>query len=173
MYFYSDNYENENSISKSSKKLREKRKDIQIRLVNIEDPINEELTEVYGVNMVPLMIFLTPRGEVAARRFVTLSAEEVVDEIADQINRGKLPNPVIEDIRTKILESLKFVTSRNDLTEAIAEQIENELAEAISESGIYELVNSNISGINHIISDLQEFKKALQKFSKKQNNFVV
>ena len=71
MYFYSDLYENERSLSKLSKKLSQARKDIQIRLVNIDNPENDELTEMYGVNMVPLIIFLTPKGEVAARRFLS------------------------------------------------------------------------------------------------------
>jgi hypothetical protein len=173
MYFYSDTNENEKRLSKLSRKLSRKRKDIKIHLVNIDDPINGELTEVYGVNIVPLMIFLTPRGEIAARRFLPLSAEDVVDEITDQINKGELPNPMLEETRMKILEAFLSVTKRNDLTELVAEQIENDLAEASSESEINELVNSHISSINHTISDLHEFKKALQKFSKKRNNFVV
>lgn len=173
MYFYSDLYENEKTLSRLSKKLSRKRKDIEIRLVNIDDPGNEELTEVYGVSMVPLIIFLTPRGEVAAKRFLPLSAEDVVNEIADQINKGELPNPVVEEIRTKILESFGSVTKRNELTELIVEQIENDLMEASSETEIYELVNSHISSINHAVSDLQGLKKVLQRYSKKQSDFVV
>ncbi|MCW4025870.1 MAG: hypothetical protein NWE76_00115, partial [Candidatus Bathyarchaeota archaeon] len=94
MYFYSDLYENEKKLSELSRKLSRKMKSIQIRLVNIDDPSNEELTELYGVSMVPLMIFLTPRGEIAARRFLPLSEENTVEEIADQIDKGKLPNPL-------------------------------------------------------------------------------
>ncbi|MCW4020958.1 MAG: hypothetical protein NWF14_07005 [Candidatus Bathyarchaeota archaeon] len=173
MYFYSDLYENEKNLSKISRKLSHKRKDIQIRLVNIDDPGNEELAELYGVNMVPLIIFLTPRGEIAARRFLPLSAEDVVHEIADQIYKGELPNPLVEEIRTRILESFKSVTKRNDLTEIMAEQVETDLMEASTESEICELVNSHISAINHTVSDLQEFKRVLQKHQKKQSNFIV
>ena len=126
MYFYSDLYENEKNLSELSRKLSRKMKGIQIRLVNIDDPRNEELTELYGVSMVPLIIFLTPRGEIAARRCLPLSEEYVVEDIADRINKGELPSPKVEEIRTKILESFKSVTKRNDLTELIAEQIDEE-----------------------------------------------
>jgi len=173
MYFYSDMCEDERSLSRLTRKLSQKRKDIQIRLVNIDDPGNEQLTELYGVNTVPLIIFLTPRGEIAARRFVSLSEEGVVHEVADQINEGRLPNPAAEELRTKILDFLRSVTRRNDLTELIVDQIENDLMEASLEPEICELVNSHISAINHTISDLQEFKRILQKFSKRQNEFVV
>jgi len=173
VYFYSDLYENEKNLSELTKKLSRKRKDIQIRLVNIDDPRNEELTELYGVSMVPLIIFLTPRGEIAAKRFLPLSEEYIVDEIADRINSGELPNPLVEQIRTRVLESFKSVTKRNDLTELIVEQIENDLMEASSESDICELVSSHISAINHTVSDLQEFKRVLQKFSKKREAFIV
>jgi len=173
MYFYSDLYENEQNLSELSKKLSRKRRDIEIRLVNIDEPENEELTELYEVNMVPLIIFLTPNGEIAARRFLPLSAEDVVHEIVDQIGKGELPNPVVEKIRTRISESLKNITKRNDLTELIVEQIENDLMEVNIESEIYEMVNSHISAINHAISDLQELRRNLQRFSKKQNVFIV
>jgi len=173
MYFYSDLYENEQNLSELSKKLSRKRRDIEIRLVNIDEPENEELTELYEVNMVPLIIFLTPNGEIAARRFLPLSAEDVVHEIVDQIGKGELPNPVVEKIRTRISESLKNITKRNDLTELIVEQIENDLLEVNVESEIYEMVNSHISAINHAISDLQELRRNLQRFSKKQNAFIV
>lgn len=173
MYFYSDLYENEKKLSELSRKLSRKMKGIQIRLVNIDDPRNEELTELYGVSMVPLMIFLTPRGEIAARRFLPLSEENTVEEIADQIDKGKLPNPLVEEIRTRILESVRSVTKRNDLTELISEQIENDLIEASSESEISDLVNSHVSAINHTVSDLREFKRVLQKFSKRRDNFIV
>ena len=173
MYFYSDMYENRRSLSKLRKKLSQKRSDIQIRLVNIDDPGNEELTELYGVDIVPVIIFLTAKGEIAARRFLPLTAEDVVHEIADRINRGELPNPAIEKSRTKILEAFRSVANRNELTELVAEQIEGDLMEASQESDIYEMVNSHISAINHTISDLQEFKRILQRFSKKQDAFVV
>jgi len=173
MYFYSDLYENEQNLSELSKKLSRKRRDIEIRLVNIDEPENEELTELYEVNMVPLIIFLTPNGDIAARRFLPLSAEDVVHEIVDQIGKGELPNPVVEKIRTRISESLKNITKRNDLTELIVEQIENDLLEVNVESEIYEMVNSHISAINHAISDLQELRRNLQRFSKKQSAFIV
>jgi len=173
MYFYSGLYENKRDLSKLSKKLRQKRRDIRIRLVNIEDIGNEELTELYRVNMVPVIIFLTPKGEIAARKCVPLSAEDVIREIADRINKGELPNPVVEEIRTKILEAFHSLTKRNDLTQLIAEQIENDLMEAVPESEIYELVSYHISAINHTINDLQEFKRVLQKFSKEQHDFIV
>lgn len=173
VYFYSDLYENEKNLSELSRKLSRKRRYIQIRLVNIDDPRNEELTELYGVSMVPLLIFLTSRGDIAAKRFLPLSEENIVEEIADQINKGELPNPLVEEIRTKMLEALKSVTRRNDLTELIIEEIESDLIEASSESEICELVNSHISAINHTVSDLQQFKRVLHKFSKNRGGFVV
>jgi len=173
VYFYSDLYENEKNLSELTRKLSRKRKDIRIRLVNIDDPRNEELTELYGVSMVPLIVFLTPRGEIAARRFLPLSEEYIVEEIADRINSGELPNPLVEQIRTRILESFKSVTKRNDLTELIVEQIENDLMEASSESEMCELVSSHISAVNHTVSDLQEFKRVLQKFSRRREGFIV
>jgi len=93
MYFYSDMYENEKNLSEITRKISQQRKDIQIRLVNIDDPRNEELAELYGVNMVPLLIFLTPEGEIAAKRFLPLSAEDIVHEIAEKISKGQLPSP--------------------------------------------------------------------------------
>jgi len=173
MYFYSDFYENKKSLSKLSKKLRQDRKDIRIHLINVEDPKNEELTETYEVNMVPVMIFLTPKGEIAARRCLPLSSEDVVCEIADRINSGELPNPAVEEVRVKLLEAFKSVTKRSDLIQLVAEQIENDFREADVESEIYEMVNSHVSALNHIINDLQEFKRILQKFSKGQRGFVV
>jgi len=173
MYFYSDMQEDEKALSKISRKLSRKRNEMQIRLINIEDPRNGELTDLYGVNIVPLLVFLTSRGEIAARRFLPLSAEDVVQEIADQVCRGELPNPWVEEVRTRMLEALKSVTRRNDLTELVVEQIESDLMEASAESEIFEMVNSHISAINHAISDLQEFKKVLKKYEKHRNDFVV
>ena len=92
IYFYSDMHEDEDELSIISRKLSQKRSDIQIHLINIDDPRNEELTQLYEVNIVPLLVFLTPRGEIAARLSLPLSAEDVVQEIADRINMGKLPN---------------------------------------------------------------------------------
>jgi len=173
VYFYSDLYENERKLSKLTRKLTQKNKDIQIRLVNVDDPHNEELTGLYDVNTVPLIIFLTPKGEIAARRYLPLSAEDVVHEIADQVNKGALPDQVAEEVRAKILQAFSSVTKRNELTELIAEQIENDLRETSSETDLREMVNSHISAVNHTINDLQELRKALQMFSKKQNDFLV
>jgi hypothetical protein len=173
MYFYSDLYENRKGLSGLSKKLRQKRKDISIRLVNVEDPENEELTELYKVNMVPVMVFLTLNGEVAARRSVPLSAEKIIEDVADRINKGELPNPAVEEIRAKILESFRSATKRDELTQLVAEQFENDLMGAGPESEIYERVNHHISAINHTIHDLEALKRVLQKFSKNQHDFVV
>jgi hypothetical protein len=173
MYFYSDMQENERKLTKITKKFDHERKDIHVRLINIDDPGNEELTELYGVDSVPLLIFLTPRGEVAAKRFLPLSAEKVVYEITDQINKGELPNTLVEDMKTKILDALKSVTKRSDLTELVAEQLEDDLTEASGKSELYDLINSHISAINHAISDLEEFKRVLQRYSKNQGNFIA
>jgi len=173
MYFYSGLYENKRSLSRLSKKLSRERKDLRVRLVNVEDPRNEELTELYEVNVIPVIIFFTPKGEIAARRSLPLSDEDVVREIADQISKGELPNPTVEGVRAKILEAFKAATKRNDLTHFISEQIENDLKESDSETEINELINSHVSAINHAITDLQELKKILQKFSKKQQDFIV
>jgi len=173
MYFYSDMYENEKNLSEITRKISQQRKDIQIRLVNIDDPRNEELAELYGVNMVPLLIFLTPEGEIAAKRFLPLSAEDIVHEIAEKISKGQLPSPHVEEIKTKIQEAFKSVTRRNELTDLVVEQIESDLVETSMEQEVEELISSHISAINHTVSDLLEIKKILQKFSKKSANFVV
>jgi len=173
MYFYSDIHENERKLSKITKKLGQERKDIHIRLVNIDDPGNNELAELYGVSTVPFLVFLTPKGEVAAKRFLPLSAEKVVCEITDQINKGELPNIIVEELKTKILDALNSVTKRSDLTEIVAEQIENDLTETSGKTELYELINSHISAINHAISDLEEFKRVLQRYSKNQGRFVA
>ncbi|MEM2914941.1 MAG: hypothetical protein QXH91_06045 [Candidatus Bathyarchaeia archaeon] len=173
MYFYSDLYEDKKNLSKISKKIRREIKDVHIRLINVENPKNREVAELYGVNMVPIMIFLTPKGEVAARRSMPLSTEDVVQEVTGRINKGELPDQAAEDIRTKILDALDSVTKRSDLTQLVIEQIENDLLEADTKSEIYKLVDSHISFINHAVNDLQEFKKVLQKFAKKQHNFIV
>jgi len=173
MYFYSDMHENERKLSRISKKLGLERKDIHIRLVNIDDPGNNELTELYSVDTVPLLIFLTPRGEVAAKRFLPLSAENVVCEITDQINKGELPNTMVEELKTKILDALRSVTKRSDLTELVAEQLEDDLTEASGKTELYELINSHVSAINHAVSDLEEFKRVLQRYSKNQGSFIA
>jgi hypothetical protein len=173
MYFYSDAYENEKKLSNLSRKIIQERKDIQIQLINIDDPGNDELTELFGVDMVPVIIFLTSKGDIAAKRFQHLSEKNAVHEIADQINSGELPNPLVEEIKMKILESLKTVTKRSEITTLVVEQIENDLIESTMKSDIDELVNSHISAINHTIRDLQEYKKVLQKHSKRYNDFIV
>ena len=173
IYFYSDMHEDEDELSSISKKLVQKRRDIHIHLINIDDPRNEELTELYEVNIVPLLVFLTPRGEIAARLSLPLSAEEVVQEIADRINLGKLPNPMVEERRMKILESLKSISRRNDLTDVIIEQIESDLMEALTESELIEMIDSHVSAVNHAISDLEEIKKVLKRYQKLRKNFIV
>ena len=173
IYFYSDVHEDEDELSNISRKLAQKRRDIHIHLINIDDPRNEELTELYEVNIVPLLVFLTPRGEIAARLSLPLSAEDIVQEIADRINMGKLPNPTVEERRMKILESLKSISRRNDLIEEIIGQIETDLMEALTEAEITELVNSHISAVNHAISDLEEIKRVLKKYQRLQNDFII
>jgi len=172
MYFYSDLYENERRLSKLSKKLGEELKGVKIHLVNVEDPRNEDITELYDVNMVPVMIFLTSKGEVAARRSVPLSEKEVIHEVTDRINRGELPNPAVEEARVKILEALKSVTQRNDVTQLIINQARNDLLEADSELEIQEIINSYVSIVNHTIHDLRQFGQVLQRFLRK-HEFLV
>ncbi|RLI13103.1 hypothetical protein DRO35_01170, partial [Candidatus Bathyarchaeota archaeon] len=107
IYFYSNLQEDESELSNASKKISQKRRDINIHLINVDDPRNEELAQLYEVDIVPTLIFLTPGGEVAARLSVSLSAEEVIQEIADKISAGELPNPAVEEKRREILENLK------------------------------------------------------------------
>jgi thioredoxin-like negative regulator of GroEL len=172
MYFYSEVYENKKNLSKICTKIS-KSKDIQIRLVNIDDPVNENLTEIFDVNMVPMIIFFTPKGDVAAKKFVPLSEESLVQRIVDQINKGDLPNPLVEETKIRILDTIKSISRRNDLTETIAEQIETDLTESSNYSEIYKLANYYISTINHTISDLQEFKKALKKYQRKSEKYSI
>lgn len=172
IYFYSDLYESKRNLLPIVRKLQ-KRKNIRIRLVNIEDPENEELAEVYGVNSIPLIVFLTPKGEIAARRSMSLSEISAINEIANRIVNGDLPKPHINDLRRKILESLKSVSIRNNLTLIMVDQVENDILEADSESEIYDALNFHISTINHTINDLEEFKRILQKYMKKQQNFII
>ncbi|MFQ6095563.1 MAG: hypothetical protein ACE5NN_05420 [Candidatus Bathyarchaeia archaeon] len=173
MYFYSDLYESERKLSRLCKSLSKERKDIKIKLVNVEDPENEDVTRLYSVNMVPVMIFLTPKGEVAARRCMPLSVREVIEEVTERISNGELPNPVAERVRQKILDAFRSVTKRNDLTQLIVDEVMNDLQEADSELELYEMINSHISAINHTIHDLENFKQVLQKFSKRQPHFIV
>ena len=173
MYFYSDHYESERKLSRLCKSLNKERSDIRIKLVNVENPENEDMTKLYSVNVVPVMIFLTPEGEVAARRCMPLSVKEVIEEVTDRISNGELPNPLAEEIRQKILGAFRSVTKRNDLTHLIVDEVMNDLQEADSEQELYELINSHISAINHTMHDLENFKRVLQKFSKRQPRFVV
>lgn len=173
MYFYSDLYESRRSLLPIVRRLRKKRKYIQIRLINVEDPENSELTELYDVNSVPLIIFLTPKGEVAARKSLPLSDENVIDDIANRIVKGDLPKPQVNELKRKIVKSFKSVSRRNELTQLLIEQIESDILEADSEAEIYNIVNFHISTINHTISDLEEYKRVLQKYMKKQQNFII
>ena len=109
IYFYSNINEDEDELSIISRRISRKRRDIDIHLINVDDPRNEELTQLYGVDIVPLLVFLTPKGEVAARLSIPLSAEDIVQEIADKINTGKLPDPKVEKTRETILKGLKSI----------------------------------------------------------------
>jgi len=173
MYFYSDLYESERKLSRLCKNLSQERRDMKVRLVNVEDPENEDITRLYDVSVVPVMVFLTPNGEVAARRCLPLSAKEVIEEVTERINKGELPNSVAEQMRQRIVSASKSITKRNDLTQIIVEQVINDAQEADSESELYELINSHISAVNHTIQDLQNFKELLQKFSARRSHFVV
>jgi len=173
MYFYSDLYESERKLSRLCKNLSQERRDMKVRLVNVEDPENEDITRLYDVSVVPVMVFLTPNGEVAARRCLPLSAKEVIEEVTERINKGELPNSVAEQMRQRIVSASKSITKRNDLTQIIVEQVINDAQEADSESELYELINSHISAVNHTIQDLQNFRELLQKFSARRSHFVV
>lgn len=173
MYFYSDLYESEKKLSKLCKNLNREGRNVRIRLLNVEDPENEDITRLYDINMVPVMVFLTPKGEVAARRCLPLSAKEAIEEVTRRINKGELPNPVADQIRRRIISAFRSVTKRNDLTQLMVDQVVNDIQEADSESELYELVNSHVSAVNHAMRDLENFKQVLQKFSKNQPRFVV
>ena len=173
IYFYSNLQEDESELSNASKKISQKRRDINIHLINVDDPTNEELAQLYEVDIVPTLIFLTPGGEVAARLSVSLSAEEVIQEIADKISAGELPNPAVEEKRREILENLKNIDRRSDLTDIIIEQIADNLMEAITKSEIIEIVNSHISAVNHTIRDLEEIRRILKKHQKPHEIFIV
>lgn len=172
IYFYSDLYESRKSLLPIVRKLQRKRRDIRVHLINIEDPENENLTESYYVKSVPLVVFLTPSGEVASRKSIPLSDESTIERIADQVIRGDLPKPNVNDLKKKILESFKSVSRRNDLTQLIADQIENDILEADSEKEIFDAINFYISIINHTINDLEDYKRVLQKYMGVQN-FII
>lgn len=173
IYFYSSIYENKRNLLPIVKKLRRARKDLNVRLVNVDEPENVDLVELYNVNSVPLMIFLTPKGEVASRKSISLSEEGVINDIVDRVIRGDLPKPHVDGLRRRILESLKSVSRRNELTQLMVEQIESDLLEADSEDEICELINLHMSMINHTIRDLEEFKKALQAHLRGNQSFIV
>jgi hypothetical protein len=173
MYFYSDIYESERKLSRLSKNLNKEKNNIRIRLVNIEDPENEDVTRSYDINMVPVMVFFNPKGEIAARRCLPLTAKEAIDEVTNRINKGELPNLATEQIRQNIINAFKTVTKRNDLTQLIVDQVLNDVQEVDSELELRELINSHISSINHTIGDLTNFKQVLQNFSKKETHFLI
>ncbi|MEM2321383.1 MAG: hypothetical protein QXS79_05855 [Candidatus Bathyarchaeia archaeon] len=173
IYFYSSLYENEESLLPVVKRLRRKRKDVNVRLVDIEDPENVGLTELYNVNSVPLAIFLTPKGVIAARKSISLSDESVINSILDRIIKGDLPKPKVDEMRKVILGSIQSIPKRNELTELIVNQIENDILEADSEDEVYETVNLHISIINHIIRDLEEFRRTLQARIRRDQNFII
>ena len=173
IYFYSNINEDEDELSIISRRISRKRRDIDIHLINVDDPRNEELTQLYEVDIVPMLVFLTPKGEVAARLSIPLSAEDIVQEIADKINTGKLPDPKVEKTRGTILKGLKSISGRNDLTNLMIEQIEDDLMEALSESEIAEIIDSYISAVNHTIRDLEEIREILKKYQKPRGNFII
>ncbi len=173
IYFYSNINEDEDELSIISRRISRKRRDIDIHLINVDDPRNEELTQLYEVDIVPLLVFLTPKGEVAARLSIPLSAEDIVQEIADKINTGKLPDPKVEKTRGTILKGLKSISGRNDLTNLMIEQIEDDLMEALSESEIAEIIDSYISAVNHTIRDLEEIREILKKYQKPRGDFII
>jgi len=173
IYFYSNINEDEDELSIISRRISRKRRDIDIHLINVDDPRNEELTQLYEVDIVPLLVFLTPKGEVAARLSIPLSAEDIVQEIADKINTGKLPDPKVEKTRGTILKGLKSISGRNDLTNLMIEQIEDDLMEALTESEIDEIIDSYISVVNHTIRDLKEIRQILKKYQKPKSNFII
>ncbi|MCS7120036.1 MAG: hypothetical protein RMJ07_02820 [Nitrososphaerota archaeon] len=173
IYFYSDVYESGGKLSRLIKKLQQQRGDIQIHLINVDDPKNENLTELYSVNTVPLMIFLTPEGQIAARRFMPLSSENVVNEIADQVVKGILPNPAVDEKREKIVKLIKNITKRGVLTELIADEIINDILEANLEAELDRVIDSHISILNHTIKDLEEIKTVLNRYSKRRNEFLI
>ena len=173
IYFYSNMNEDEDELSIISRRISRKRRDIDIHLINVDDPRNEELTQLYEVDIVPLLVFLTPKGEVAARLSIPLSAEDIVQEIADKINTGKLPDPKVEKTRGMILKGLKSISGRNDLTSLMIEQIEDDLMEALTESEITEIIDSYISAVNHTIRDLKEIREILKKYQKPRGSFII
>jgi len=173
MYFYSHLYENRRNLTRLCKDLNRDRRDIRVRLVNIEDPGNEEIAKLYDINMIPVMVFLTPEGNVAARRCMPLSSEDVIEEVTERISNGELPNHAVEEMRQSVADAFRSVTKRSELTQLITDQVLNDIQEADSMQELYELVGSHISAINHTMRDLENFKQALQKFSRKQPDFVA
>lgn len=173
MYFYSSLYEDKESLLLMVRKLRKERKDVKIRLIDIEDPENVKLTEIYNVNSVPLVIFLSPNGIVASRKNISLSEESIINSIVDRVIRGDLPKPHVDEIRRIIIDSLRSIPRRNELTELIVDQIEGDILEADSEDEIFEAVNLHISLINHTIRDLEELKRALQIYAKREQSFII
>ncbi|MBS7605728.1 MAG: thioredoxin domain-containing protein [Candidatus Bathyarchaeia archaeon] len=173
IYFYSSLYESKRSLLPIVKKLRRARKNLNVRLINVDEPENVDLVELYNVNSVPLMIFLTPKGEVASRKSISLSEEGMINDIVDRVIKGDLPKPHVDGLRRRILESLKSVSRRNELTQLMIEQIEGDLLEADSEDDIHEIINLHISMINHTIRDLEEVKKALRAHLKGSQSFIV
>ncbi|MEM1506979.1 MAG: thioredoxin family protein [Candidatus Bathyarchaeia archaeon] len=173
MYFYSDLYESRRKLIPIVKKLQRKRPNIRIRLINVEDPENEDIAEIYSVKSIPLVIFLTPKGDVASRKSVPLSDEDTIEDIVERVVRGDLPKPEVNELKRRILEPFKLVSRRNELTQLIAEQIEGDILEADSEKEIYDAINLYVSVINHTISDLEDYRRILQKYMVRQKDFII
>lgn len=173
IYFYSSLYESKKSLLPIVRKLRGERKNINVRLVDVDEPRNVELTELYNVNRVPLIIFLTPEGDVASRKSTSLSDEITINSVIEQVISGDLPKPQVNEMRRRILDLLKSLPRRNELTQLMVEQMESDILEADSEDDIYETISSHISMINHTIRDLEELKRILQAHIKGRQSFIV
>ncbi|MEM1515256.1 MAG: hypothetical protein QXH24_04310 [Candidatus Bathyarchaeia archaeon] len=173
IYFYSSLHESKQSLLPIVRKLRGEKKNINVRLVDIDEPRNVELTELYNVNRVPLVIFLTPEGAVASRKSTSLSDEVTINSVIEQVISGDLPKPHVDEMRRKILDLLKSVPRRNELTQLMVEQMESDFLEADSEDDVYETMSSHVSMINHTIRDLEELKRILQAHIKGGQSFIV
>lgn len=172
IYFYSSFYENKKNLLPVVRRLK-RRKDVNVRLVDIEDPENVELAELYNVNSVPLAIFLTSKGVIASRKSISLLDENMINDILERVLSGDLPKPKVDELKKVFLVSIRSIPRRSELMELIINQIENDILEADSEDEVYNVVDLNISMINHMIRDLEEFKKALQMHIRRGQNFIV
>jgi hypothetical protein len=173
LYFYSDSDESEVNLTNLRDEINTKRADMLIQLINIEDPANVELTELFNVEIVPFIVFLTSKGKIAARKYLSLSNEDVLFKIVEQINIGELPNPDLEITRNNLIVSLRSITKRNLASKMLFEQMEIDIFEADSKDNLQQILDSNLSMINHIIKDLKESKRILKSYLKKVPEFII